>query len=71
MVCGVNAWIVPYIRCDGRLQPSTWDDAFSAIADRLKATNGDRIAAIAGDMACAESMIALKDLMTALGVTPR
>ncbi|MCE2493660.1 MAG: NADH-quinone oxidoreductase subunit G [Alphaproteobacteria bacterium] len=57
----------PYIRCDGRLQPSTWDDAFSAIADRLKATNGDRIAAIAGDMACAESMIALKDLMTALG----
>ena len=56
----------PYVRRDGRLQPATWDDAFSAVADRLKATSGDRIAAIAGDQACAESMMALKDLMAAL-----
>lgn len=57
----------PYLRRDGRLEAATWTDAFAAIADRLKGTNGDRVAAIAGDMACAESMIALKDLMTALG----
>ena len=56
----------PYVRRGGRLEPSTWDDAFAAIADRLKATSGDRIAAIAGDQACAESMMAIKDLMAAL-----
>ena len=56
----------PYVRRDGRLEPSTWDDAFSAVADRLKATSGDRIAAIAGDQACAESMMALRDLMAAI-----
>ena len=56
----------PYVRRDGRLEPATWDDAFSAVTDRLKATRGDRIAAIAGDQACAESMMALKDLMAAL-----
>ncbi len=57
----------PYVRRGGRLEPATWAEALSAVADRLKATNGDRVAAIAGDMACAESMIALKDLMSALG----
>jgi len=56
----------PYVRRNGRLEPSTWDDAFSAVADRLGATSGDRIAAIAGDQVCAESMMALKDLMAAL-----
>ena len=57
----------PYVRRDGKLQESSWDEAFAAIAKRFKGLAGDRLAAIAGDMADCESMMALKDLMTALG----
>ena len=57
----------PYIRENGRLRAASWDEAFAAIAARLKNMDGSRIAAIAGDLACAESMKALKDLYTALG----
>ena len=57
----------PYVRRDGRLQPATWNEAFTAIADRIKGVGGDAVAAIAGDQACAESMLALRDLMAALG----
>ncbi|TVR83081.1 MAG: NADH-quinone oxidoreductase subunit G [Rhodospirillales bacterium] len=57
----------PYVRRQGRLQPANWDEAFAAIAERVNGTEGSRIAAIVGDLACAESMAALKDLMEALG----
>ena len=57
----------PYIRENGRLRAATWDEAFAAIAARLKDVDGKRIAAIAGDLACAESMKALKDLYASLG----
>ncbi|MEQ8344787.1 MAG: NADH-quinone oxidoreductase subunit NuoG [Sneathiellaceae bacterium] len=57
----------PYIRRDGKLRPASWQDAFQAIAARLDGVAGDRIAAIAGDLACVEGMTALKDLMAALG----
>ena len=57
----------PYVRRDGKLQEASWNEAFAAIADRLKAVPGDKIAAIAGDLADAESMLALKDLMGKLG----
>src|SRR5690606_7662377 len=57
----------PYIRENGRLRAATWDEAFAAIAARLKGVDGKRIAAIAGDLACAESMKALKDLYASLG----
>ena len=46
---------------------ATWNEAFASIAARLKGAAGNRIAAIAGDLADAEAMFALKDLMTALG----
>ncbi len=57
----------PYVRQGGKLKPVSWDAAFAAIAERLKGVDGAKIAAIAGDLACAESMLALKDLMAALG----
>ncbi|MBI3451385.1 MAG: NADH-quinone oxidoreductase subunit G, partial [Rhodospirillales bacterium] len=57
----------PYVRRDGKLQPASWAEAFAAVAERLRGAAGTRVAAIAGDQACAESMAALKDLMTALG----
>ena len=57
----------PYIRSDGRLQPASWQDAFAAIAAKVKATHAKYIGAIAGDLAAVEDMFALKDLMTRLG----
>ncbi len=58
----------PYLRNGaGRLEAVSWDVAFKAIAGRLKGLSGDKIAAIAGDLCDAESMLALKDLMTGLG----
>lgn len=58
----------PYARDKaGRLQPVSWDEAFEVIVDRLQHLSGNHIAAIAGDMADLESMVALKDLMTSLG----
>jgi NADH-quinone oxidoreductase subunit G len=57
----------PWIRKDGRLAPATWPEAFAAIARRLTALPGGRIGAVAGDLADAESVVALKDLMAALG----
>ncbi|MCA1940345.1 MAG: NADH-quinone oxidoreductase subunit NuoG [Caenispirillum bisanense] len=58
----------PYVRgADGKLKPATWNEAFKAIADRIQGVPGSRMAAIAGDLADCESMMALKDLMTAFG----
>ncbi len=57
----------PYVKRDGRLQAASWDEAFAAIAAKLDGLEGSKVAAIAGDMACAESMVALKDLMAELG----
>jgi NADH-quinone oxidoreductase subunit G len=59
----------PYVRRDGKLQPASWVEAFDAIAQRLRGVPGERIAAIAGDLADVESMFALKELMGALGST--
>ncbi|MSO71689.1 MAG: NADH-quinone oxidoreductase subunit G [Alphaproteobacteria bacterium] len=57
----------PYLRgADGRLAAVSWSDAFAAIAKRIKGVKGERIAAIIGDMADAEAMVALKDVMAKL-----
>jgi NADH-quinone oxidoreductase subunit G len=57
----------PYVRRGGKLVEATWDQAFGAIEAKLKGLDGSKVAAIAGDQCDAESMVALKDLMTALG----
>jgi len=57
----------PYVREDGRLRAASWPEAFAAIAAKVKATAPEKVAAIAGDLACVESMKALKDLMAKLG----
>ena len=56
----------PYIRRDGKLQPATWGEAFAAVANTVKSGWRDKTAAIAGDLATAEELFALKDLMTRL-----
>jgi NADH-quinone oxidoreductase subunit G len=59
----------PYVRVNGKLKPASWQEAFAAIAARVKATTPDKMAAIVGDLAAAEEIKALKDLMGALRVT--
>ncbi|MFS8112859.1 NADH-quinone oxidoreductase subunit NuoG [Rhizobium jaguaris] len=57
----------PYVRKDGRLQASTWSDAFAAIKSAVAGTSGDKIGAIAGDLASVEEMYALSELLKSLG----
>jgi NADH-quinone oxidoreductase subunit G len=58
----------PYVRHNGKLKPATWDEAFTTIARAIKASGGgNKVGAIAGDMASVEDMYALKALMTSLG----
>jgi NADH-quinone oxidoreductase subunit G len=68
----------PWVRENGKLRAATWNEAFDAIAVRLKPPSGDRpgqllpgdrIGAVTGDLCDAESMLALKDLFTSLGST--
>ena len=58
----------PYLRKDGRLAPVTWNEAFQAIAAKLKNTAPGRVGAIAGDLAAVEDMFALQQFMLKLGV---
>jgi NADH-quinone oxidoreductase subunit G len=58
----------PLVRRDGRLVRASWVEAFAAIASRMKTTRPERMAAIVGDLAAAEEIKALKDLMLSLGV---
>jgi len=59
----------PFIRKAGRLVEADWREALELVADRLKTTPGERIAAIAGDLVDAEAMFALKRLLGGLGAT--
>jgi NADH-quinone oxidoreductase subunit G len=58
----------PWLRVDGKLKPASWAEALGAVAAKLKATAPDRIGAVAGELADAESAFALKSLMVSLGV---
>ena len=58
----------PYARGrDGRLQPVSWDEALKSLATALRKAKPNAIGAIAGNQADAESLYALKSLMTRLG----
>lgn len=57
----------PWIRENGKLRAASWEEAFAVVAARMQGVAGARIGAIAGDQCNAESMMALKDMMAALG----
>ncbi|MEE2933082.1 MAG: NADH-quinone oxidoreductase subunit NuoG [Pseudomonadota bacterium] len=58
----------PYVRGEhGKLVPVDWGTAFSTVAEKIKPLKGQGMAALAGDLACIESMYALKELMHSLG----
>ena len=56
----------PYVRRDGKLAPATWGEAFKAVAEAMK---GKKVAALAGDLAPAEAVYALRELVRGMGGT--
>ena len=56
----------PYVRKGGKLQATSWDEALSAVATRIKKA-GNKVGAIAGDLAGVEEMYALKALLASIG----
>jgi NADH-quinone oxidoreductase subunit G len=58
----------PYVRDGARLRPASWPEALAAVTEKFKAAKPARIGAIAGDLAGAEEMFALKDLLGRLEV---
>lgn len=59
----------PYIRDEktGKLREVEWAEAFVYIRQRMQGIESQEIAALAGDLADLESIVALKDLMESLG----
>jgi NADH-quinone oxidoreductase subunit G len=57
----------PYVRKGGKLVAVSWDEALTATAAALSKPAA-KVGAIAGDLACAESMKATLDLFRGLGV---
>jgi len=57
----------PYLRVKGKLAPVSWQEAFAAIAKKMKGVAPERIGALAGQLASVEEMFALQALMGALG----
>src|SRR5437764_565624 len=55
------------IHCTRCIRFATEIAGAEAVAAKARALGGGKVAAIAGDLACAESMMALKDLMVGLG----
>ncbi len=56
----------PYMRKEGKLEEVSWYEAFNEIAARVRKA-GSKIGAIAGDLATAEEMFAVKVLLEKLG----
>ncbi|WP_134726532.1 NADH-quinone oxidoreductase subunit NuoG [Paracoccus luteus] len=56
----------PYIRRNGRLRPATWPEALEAAASAMK---GRKVAGLIGDLAPAEAVFALKQLVEGIGGT--
>ena len=56
----------PYIRKSGHLLEASWDEAIAFVSKKLKSLKGEEIAAIAGPLACVESMYSLKKMLQTL-----
>ncbi|KAI8336290.1 G subunit of NADH dehydrogenase [Chlamydoabsidia padenii] len=63
----VQRLTTPLIRTGDRFVPATWENALGVVGERLSSVKGNEAKAIAGHLADAESMVALKDLFNRLG----
>jgi NADH-quinone oxidoreductase subunit G len=57
----------PFVRKDGKLVEASWPEAFNAIKAAISPLSGNDIAAVAGDLADVEAVVALKDLLASCG----
>jgi NADH-quinone oxidoreductase subunit G len=57
----------PYVRKNGNLVAVSWEEAIAAIVAKVATIPSSQMAAIVGNLAEVESIVALKDMMTALG----
>ncbi|KAJ2721036.1 ndufs1 NADH-ubiquinone oxidoreductase subunit [Coemansia sp. Benny D115] len=57
----------PLVRVGDKFEAATWTDALQLVGERLRAARPERVRAVAGALADAESMVALKDLVNAVG----
>ncbi len=57
---------VPYIKTNNKLQRSTWDEAISLLANKIKTFNGDEIAGHIGDMVNMENALSFKKFFAVL-----
>jgi NADH-quinone oxidoreductase subunit G len=57
----------PYIRNNGKLEAASWPAVLDLVGGKMRAAHPARIGAIAGDLAGAEEMFALKDLLERRG----
>ena len=58
---------VPMVKAGGKLQPSTWAEAFAAVRERVKGLDPAKVAFIVGDMVDAETMVMVKELAARIG----
>lgn len=58
----------PYVRKYGRLEPVSWNEALEVVGQKMKVLAPQEMAALVGDMADCEAIIALKDLWSKMGI---
>lgn len=58
----------PYIKRDGKLQSASFDEALTAIAEKIKILQPSQIAAFTGQMSAIEEIFALKKLLEKLDI---
>ncbi|DBA80587.1 TPA: hypothetical protein ACH3X1_007848 [Trebouxia sp. C0004] len=58
---------IPLVKSSKGYRSVLWPDALKAVAEGLKGVKGNEMKAIAGKLADAEAMVALKDLMNRMG----
>ncbi|CAO3695774.1 unnamed protein product [Rhizopus microsporus] len=63
----VQRLTTPLIREGNRFVPASWEKALKRVSEELNKTKGNSVKAIAGHLADAESMVALKDLLNRVG----
>ena len=59
----------PYIKKNGKLVKSTWDEAIELIVSKINSTNPGQIGAHIGDMASIETIFAFKNLLKKINCT--
>ena len=59
----------PFVKRNGKLEPSNWEDALKLFANKIKNTDPLKIGSIAGDHADCETMFSTKLLLEKIGCT--